>query len=418
MKEVNTYTTICFAVLFINSITGISQTCNNPLTNIYSDNQKNFACASFINSNIGYNVDNHFPKQIISKTIDGGHSWDSVGNITVSNPANKILFLNDTLGFIAGDSLYATFDGGKSWESKSGGSIGSFESIYFIDKDTGYAGGDNKLFGTTDGGNTWTYIQTNGFFKFDVLFFKDFYNGYAAVNRPALGYVDSFIFRTNDGGHTWKQTTFASSSWLKGLHFVKPNIGFTVGYTFNRSSRTFTGFIYKTIDSGNTWQPVYSGYYLTAIDFYDDQNGFASGYPDIILKTSDGGQSWQKYSDTLNSAFNSITAFAPNKSIAFSSDGRVVEFDCDFNIASVHTISPSNDNYNFVIFPNPSKGAFTIQTNYSAQVRILNGFGNEIKSVMVNDRQSNLDLGIVPSGIYYMEVSSDKGRATQKLIIE
>ena len=78
----------------------------------------------------------------------------------------------------------------------------------------------------------------------------------------------------------------------------------------------------------------------------------------------------------------------------------------------------------FSIYPNPSKGSFTIEFK-----NFVNSFSVEVfdatgKTIYENnfDQSSNLvqaiNLNNPTSGIYFMNVKSDKGIVTKKLVIE
>lgn len=83
------------------------------------------------------------------------------------------------------------------------------------------------------------------------------------------------------------------------MYFVNESIGFVVGYK---------GDIYKTTDSGTTWKKLESGttLHLYSVCFIDENVGFISGQAasecldadcdkgGVLLKTTDGGDTWTK----------------------------------------------------------------------------------------------------------------------------
>lgn len=72
-------------------------------------------------------------------------------------------------------------------------------------------------------------------------------------------------------------------------------------------SAGFPALIYKTIDAGDTWDLVYenkdSAVFLNAMEFWDKKNGLIFGDPMdgaiMILKTIDGGESWNRISPII-----------------------------------------------------------------------------------------------------------------------
>jgi photosystem II stability/assembly factor-like uncharacterized protein len=97
------------------------------------------------------------------------------------------------------------------------------------------------------------------------------------------------------------------SPYPKDLYFIDSVIGFMVGYN---------GDIYKTKNAGESWQKQNSGTSLplTSIYFTDEHIGFIAGQGlkgclgddcdmgSVLLKTTDGGETWSKqfYNDYTN----------------------------------------------------------------------------------------------------------------------
>ncbi len=92
------------------------------------------------------------------------------------------------------------------------------------------------------------------------------------------------------GSSNWKQITKASYSSLNSVFFTNENVGWIAGSS---------GTILKTTDGGNTWEspllgtlPVVSTMY--SIYFVDENIGYAGGSNDLLLKSTDGGASWSR----------------------------------------------------------------------------------------------------------------------------
>lgn len=92
------------------------------------------------------------------------------------------------------------------------------------------------------------------------------------------------VAKSNDFGDTWNLTFF--NDFLMSICFPDDTTGYISG---------FYGNVYKTIDSGNTWNniSVSPNTILTVIDFFDTQNGIASG--DSVFFTHDGGATWTNF---------------------------------------------------------------------------------------------------------------------------
>jgi len=94
------------------------------------------------------------------------------------------------------------------------------------------------------------------------------------------------------------------------------------------------------------------------------------------------------------------------------------------NVAGINEDGDSG--LEFVVFPNPNKGTFTVKVENgkwkmeNAQLRILNVLGETIYSSTMNRQLStvNIDLSQKSSGIYYLQVITDKEIAVRKVVVE
>lgn len=177
--------------------------------------------------------------------------------------------------FFAGNYLFKTADGGKSWETISpdlsrpvapapAGSVFVTPErrgvIYTIapshqDLTTIWVGTDDGLIHrTTDGGKTWTDVTPPGlpaWSKISIIDAGAFDNdtAYAAVNSIRLDDMTPHIFRTHDGGKTWKEV-------VSGLPDDPVN---TVREDPKRRGLLFCGSeraVFFSTDDGDHWNPI------------------------------------------------------------------------------------------------------------------------------------------------------------------
>ena len=243
-------------------------------------------------------------------------AWIELPNAPVVTRFNDIQFLNENLGWAVNGwgQIYHTPDGGDSWELQFEQSETHFRSVGFFDELNGWAGnvGDGEfgatdiinLYHTSDGGSSW-------------MPFDDFIGpspqglcGIQVINDTAMYAVGrvrgpAFFTKTMDRGETWISYDFdqyVSVAGLIDLHFFNPDTGFIVGLT-NTDHEDSRGIVLKTTDGGETWMPSFitsrSGEWAWKVDFPSDSVGYVSlqrNYesPIYFLKTIDGGETWNE----------------------------------------------------------------------------------------------------------------------------
>lgn len=154
-------------------------------------------------------------------------------------------------------------------------------ALEFRDFNNGFAVGfigttsNGCILRTTDNGTVWDTVFTaanNVEFR-DVTF---------ADSLTVFAVAGSLIARSDDLGNTW--TTSNLNTGLFSVNFSSRDIGYVCGDS---------GIVYKTINSGVTWNRLNTGTSKTlwSIYFINDSLGFACGYNKIV-KTIDGGSNW------------------------------------------------------------------------------------------------------------------------------
>jgi photosystem II stability/assembly factor-like uncharacterized protein len=111
------------------------------------------------------------------------------------------------------------------------------------------------------------------------------------------------IVRTDDGGKTWRQLDAGTGCDFNSVHFVDAQVGWAVGgwpnqTYFHYPENQKEGEIYRTVDGGETWERLLSGDYRESyrdVFFVDRMHGWVLTSRDGILKTNNGGESWEWY---------------------------------------------------------------------------------------------------------------------------
>lgn len=245
---------------------------------------------------------------------------------------SKIVFTDELKGFILkGDGdLVTTTDQGGTWSFRQ-----NFPNTVTMDlKDStgvicGYFG---SIYVSKDNGYSWVKRSTplsDHFFTADVV----------SKDTIFLASTIGKVFRSDDGGNTWK--TFDCGIQISSMEFVNSKVGFIGGRN---------QYILKTEDGGATWQQNVSvnrsPSNTMTIKFIDVNNGFAFREHSDLLSTTDGGQTWTTYnvSDDIYS-FHFI-----NKTTGFACGEYGIIYRTDNGGASWNWISPTSRIYAYDLY--------------------------------------------------------------------
>ena len=186
-----------------------------------------------------------------------------------------------------GGGIFKTENCGESWEPVSDGQIstGSIGSIDVAESDpsvvyvgTGSAAiRSNVIIGrgaykSTDAGRTWQFIglKDAGQIGSMVIHPKDPDTVWAAALGSPFGPNDERgVFKTTDGGRTWRKTLFVNSETGArdiAVNMSNPNEvyagmyrGFRKGWDIISGGPSTEGGIYKSTDGGETWKKIDAG---------------------------------------------------------------------------------------------------------------------------------------------------------------
>ena len=176
------------------------------------------------------------------------------------------------------------------------------QAVDFADTQNGWTvGGSGRVLRTTDGGATWSSRSADaGFRFFDVM-------ALGAQSAVALAYDGPksrlAIVSTNDGGETWQAVVRPHNELLRSICVLSPSHMLIAG---ELTGKNRTGMLLESTDGGATWTRRLLNVkpWVTDMTFVDATHGwilasdsqsmpFSSGYGTVVLRTSDGGTTWQ-----------------------------------------------------------------------------------------------------------------------------
>lgn len=89
-----------------------------------------------------------------------------------------------------------------------------------------------------------------------------------------------------------------------------------------------------------------------------------------------------------------------------------------YDISSILTLSVEEQTItNFSLYPNPTKGQFTIQLENPSELKNINIYNN-LGQLVLTSIETTISTSQLGSGLYIVEVNTSKGKGTKKLIIE
>jgi photosystem II stability/assembly factor-like uncharacterized protein len=229
------------------------------------------------------------------RTTDGGVTWVSgaTRKLGVIDP----YFFTSTYG-IAGwsyrGSYFETTDAGKTWmwaDCEDSPEYFETRSVAWYDRDRGFKAGDSMVYRTTDGGRTWRGYPVPGSYIVRTL----------SILSPSTLFcvagVDDHtkVYRSDDSGRTWSLLLqrLEASSVLEGVAFIDDTTGIVTAQE-NARKDLGAGKFYRTVDGGKTWDSLFVwGGIPYDVRFFSKTNGIAVGAYGSIFVTTDGGMQWE-----------------------------------------------------------------------------------------------------------------------------
>ena len=245
----------------------------------------------FVNNTIGWAAGD---SGTIRKTTNRGETWTGQTSGT-GNALESVFFVTPNLGWVAGGSgtVLKTTDGGTTWADQSSGTGNRIKEIYFQSATRGSFLEDNgTIRKTTDGGSTWTVQVADNSRNMNSFYFVSQNNGWAVGENGT-------IRATTNGGDSWTDQNSGTTNAFHAVYFLSATHGWAVGDS---------GTIRRTTNGGSTWISATSGIgeQLNDIHFVDAKTGWVVGNSGVILKTTDGGTSWSAEVSGTSENLNNI----------------------------------------------------------------------------------------------------------------
>lgn len=169
-----------------------------------------------------------------------------------------------------------------------------------------------KIYFTNNLGANWTiqYFDTTKTDFFNYIEMFNLTDGVAMGDALDCRAGAALILTTSDGGNHWisvNDSAFGGCSgniWRR-IDFVNPKVGYF--YASGKPPQK----LFKTTDGGHTWKPTFFSDFAFDIKFFDENIGMVSSTKDsVIYRTLDGGLSWELLHPPISDLLGDIE-FAP-----------------------------------------------------------------------------------------------------------
>ena len=213
---------------------------------------------------------------------------------------------------------------------------------------------EGAVFKTNDGGSTWKRVALDMIAPITRTTFDDSKIGWAISEKR--------IYSTEDGGVRWRRQIWTEDS-LNAIAFADAENGLVVGED---------GIVYRTTEGGflsedqtqllcagstceeellSTWNPVESGteLALTDVAFVDINHAWVSGDKGLILFSTDGGLTWGRRNTGVEARLLSVSFFGVDDGVAVGENGTIL-MTTDGGMTWQRSVSPTSLRLNAVAF--------------------------------------------------------------------
>jgi hypothetical protein len=238
------------------------------------------------------------------------------------------------------------------------------------------------------------------------------------------------VFLTDNGGNSFTDITGTLPDRYPVDLAVDPNNDSIV---YVALSGFGTSHLYKSENRGNNWIDIGIGLpdVPTSAVFVDPNfpSHIYVGNDIGVFASTDGGASWHDFRTGLPEVVSvlDLTLSVVNRKLRAATHGNGV-YQISLLEQPIHVNIPEIDLYidDIQIFPNPSNNVFNIEFNslrsQDLEVRIINSIGEivyvENLKNLIGEYRNSISLEEYSKGVYLLELDTDNGIFSKKLILQ
>jgi len=337
--------------------------------------------------------------------IYSGSSWAGVdAGLSGTSPDVPCITSNGTnLYCISNSKAYISTNNASNWDSINTGLNNQAQTIVLSATNLyagTWGGATGGVFESTNNGANWTALVT-GWGNGGV-------NGLDISGTNIIACVYDGAEVSTDNGNTWNAVNFLG--------------GYTSKCIARSGSNVFVGTelgVYLTQDNGVTFSAVNSsmpGNNVVYSLVVDGSNIFA-GSDSGVYVTSNNGLLWTAVNTGLTDrAVHSLATDGTNLYAGTATQGVWKRALAEM-VSGINEISNKNET---TIYPNPSDGIYTVQSEAEiSRIEIMNVLGEKIYSSNANSKKAMIDLSGEPKGIYIYKITAGENNVcTGKIVVQ
>jgi len=375
----------------------------------------------FFNNNTGYHsgILYNGSTMNIYKTTNGGLNYTAQNSNYTSQRFMSIYMIHPDTVFISGNygKILRTVNGGNNWITLYSDTTLQFWGLFFVNSNTGYVAGSNgRIMKTTNKGDNWIIQTTPTSTALDGIYFVNETTGY-------VGGANIFL-KTTDAGQTWVNMVGSFISpfeTAQAVYFSDENTGL---YSTNAAR------IVRTTDGGNTWNLVYSlsgGGAVWGLSFPSPLVGYGCTSVGTVLRTINGGLNWTEQATPLTENLYEICFPSVNTGYIASWSGKILKT-TNGGATYINNINSNiPDNYSlYQNYPNPfnpnTNIKYQIANNKFVTLKVFDLLGREV-AILVNEFQKTGTYEVsfngseFASGIYFYKIQAGSFTQVKRMVL-